>query len=230
MNFGVADTPLHPQFFRAVTLENLGRSRSTEKHMRIVLMLEGLEGLNTTDKSERFMAATGHHLEDVMATRRTTGIAGEEAGKIVQHPVGFLAALEEIRYAISPARPQQRWTVSQRQLATTFEDPMANLHPPGMYLFHHPVYLPTASGEIQCRPHRRDLSSVFMTVDVHEKHMCTVLGQEAREGRTLKTKFGVSWRRLARVNVAVFLVLLMLVHWLYFKVNSRREVIFRFPC
>ena len=45
--------------------------------------------------------------------------------------------------------------------------------------------------------------------------------------RTLKTKFGVSWRRLARVNVAVFLVLMMLVHWPYSKVNSRREVLFR---
>ena len=50
--------------------ENLGRSRSAEKHMRIVLMMKGLEGPNTQDKAERFMVATGHYLEDVMATCR----------------------------------------------------------------------------------------------------------------------------------------------------------------
>ena len=45
-------------------LKILGRSPATEKHKRIVLTMEGLEGPNTQDKAERFMAATGHHLED----------------------------------------------------------------------------------------------------------------------------------------------------------------------
>ena len=42
--------------------------------MRIVLMMEGLEGPNTQDKAERFMVATGHYLEDVMATCHPTGV------------------------------------------------------------------------------------------------------------------------------------------------------------
>ena len=46
------------------TLENLGRSPATEKHKRIVLMMEGLEGPNTQDQAGRLMAETGHHLED----------------------------------------------------------------------------------------------------------------------------------------------------------------------
>ena len=57
------------------TLENLGRSPATEKHKRIVLAMLGLEGLNTQDKAKRFMAATGHHLEDVMATYHPPGVA-----------------------------------------------------------------------------------------------------------------------------------------------------------
>ena len=61
--------------------ENLGRSRSAEKHMRIVLMMKGLEGPNTQDKAERFMVATGHYLEDVMATCPPPCIAGEVGGK-----------------------------------------------------------------------------------------------------------------------------------------------------
>ena len=46
-------------------------------------------GPNTQDKAERFMAATGHHLEDVMATCHTFGIVGEAARKVVQHPLVF---------------------------------------------------------------------------------------------------------------------------------------------
>ena len=52
-------------------------------------------GPNTQDKAERFTAATGHHLEDVMATCHTLGIAGEAASKIVQHPLVLLTALGE---------------------------------------------------------------------------------------------------------------------------------------
>ena len=36
--------------------ENLRRARSGEKHKRIVLTMEGLEGPNSQDKAERFMA------------------------------------------------------------------------------------------------------------------------------------------------------------------------------
>ena len=51
---------------------------------------------NTQDKSERVMAATRHHFEDVMATCHPPGIAVEVVGKIVHHPVGLPAPLEEI--------------------------------------------------------------------------------------------------------------------------------------
>merc|ERR1712136_553714 len=63
------------------TLENLGRSPSAEKHMRIVLAMEAREGPNTRDKAERLMAATGHLFEDMMATYHPPGIAGKVAGK-----------------------------------------------------------------------------------------------------------------------------------------------------
>ena len=46
-------------------------------------------GPNTQDKADGFMVATGHHLEDVMATCHPPGIAGEVAGKIVQHPINL---------------------------------------------------------------------------------------------------------------------------------------------
>ena len=49
------------------SLENLGRSRSAEKHVRIVFAKEAREGPNAEDKAERLMAATGHHLGDMMA-------------------------------------------------------------------------------------------------------------------------------------------------------------------
>ena len=49
--------------------------------MRMVLALECLEGPNTQDKAERFMATTGHHLEEKMATYHSLGIAGKVAGK-----------------------------------------------------------------------------------------------------------------------------------------------------
>ena len=53
---------------------HLGRSPSAEKHMRIVLAMEAREGANTQDKADRLMAATGDHLEDMMAN------TGEVAG------------------------------------------------------------------------------------------------------------------------------------------------------
>ena len=73
----------------------------------LVLAVEAREGPNTQDKAGRFMAATGHHFEDVMANCHPLGIAEEVAGKIVQHPVSLPTALEEIRGETSPARPQQ---------------------------------------------------------------------------------------------------------------------------
>ena len=56
-------------------LENLGRSPSTEKHVRIVLAMEAREGPNARDKAERLMAATGHLFEDMMATHHSPGLA-----------------------------------------------------------------------------------------------------------------------------------------------------------
>ena len=44
-------------------LENLRRTLSAEKYIRLMLTMEGLEGLNTQDKAERFMAWTGLHLQ-----------------------------------------------------------------------------------------------------------------------------------------------------------------------
>ena len=76
-------------------LKNLGRSPATG-NKRTVLTMEGLEGPSTQDKAERFMTATGHHPEDVVATCHPPGIAGEVAGKIVQHPVGLPTTLEDM--------------------------------------------------------------------------------------------------------------------------------------
>ena len=70
-----------------------GRSLSAEKLKRIVLPMEAREGPNTQDKAERFMAATGHHLEDMMATCHPPGRGGWD---IIQHPVGLPTGLEEI--------------------------------------------------------------------------------------------------------------------------------------
>ena len=61
-------------------LENLRRSLSAEKHIRLMLTIEGLEGPNTQDKAERFMAWTGQLFEDVIYTCH---------GKIVQHRFAF---------------------------------------------------------------------------------------------------------------------------------------------
>ena len=38
--------------------------------MRLVFVKEAREGQNAKDKAERLMAATGHHLEDVIALLR----------------------------------------------------------------------------------------------------------------------------------------------------------------
>ena len=57
------------------------RSLSAEKHACIVLTREARDGLYTRDKAERFMAATGHHLEDVMATYRPPNVAGDASGQ-----------------------------------------------------------------------------------------------------------------------------------------------------
>ena len=60
-----------------------------------------------------------------------------------------------------------------------------------------------------------------------DKHMCNVLGREAHEGPYTQDQARRLMAESARVNVAtlsqVFLVLMMLVHWSYLKVNSRRE-------
>ena len=63
-----------------------------------------------------------------------------------------------------------RWTVSWRQVATSFGDVMANYHPPeiagevGCTSSNAQWAFPTALEEIRCRPHWRDLTSMFMTI------------------------------------------------------------------
>ena len=70
-----------------------------------------------------------------------------------------------------------------------------------------------------------------------EKHMCIVLGREAREGpytqdqaRRLMAETGTrqsgDMSHISTRWFTVFLVLIMLVHCQYFKVNSHREVLF----
>ena len=58
---------LHETLLRGI-LGNLGCSLSAEECIRLMLTMEGLEGPNTQDKAERFMAWTGHHLEDSRPT------------------------------------------------------------------------------------------------------------------------------------------------------------------
>ena len=83
-----------PKFRQA--LGNLCRSPSVEKHVRIVLAMEGLEGPNTQDKAERFMVVPRQLFEDTNATYHPLGILDR---RLANHPapVGFPAALEEIR-------------------------------------------------------------------------------------------------------------------------------------
>ena len=52
-----------------------------------MLATEAREGPNTQEKPERFMATTGHHLEDVMATLSFIWYSGEVAIVIVSLPV-----------------------------------------------------------------------------------------------------------------------------------------------
>ena len=49
--------------------------------MRIVLAMEAREGPDPEDKAEFLMAATGHLLEDLMATYHPPGIPDEVACK-----------------------------------------------------------------------------------------------------------------------------------------------------
>ena len=58
-------------------------------------------------KAERLMTTTGQLFEEMMATYHSLGVAGKVAGKIVQHPMGFPTALEEIRCGTLPSSPQQ---------------------------------------------------------------------------------------------------------------------------
>ena len=57
------------------TLEDLHRSPSAEKHLRIVLAMEAREGLNTRDKVESLPVATGHLFEGTMGIYHPPGIA-----------------------------------------------------------------------------------------------------------------------------------------------------------
>ena len=52
------------------SLENLGRTRFSEKHVRLVFAKEARESQYDEFKAERLMAAIGHHLEDVIALLR----------------------------------------------------------------------------------------------------------------------------------------------------------------
>ena len=60
---------------------NISAAHLRQKNVHIVLAKEAREGPNAEDKAERLMAATGNHLEDMMADRHPLGIAGDVAGK-----------------------------------------------------------------------------------------------------------------------------------------------------
>ena len=60
------------------SIENLGRSRSAEKHVCFMVAREAREGPNTQDQAHA--ARQGHPFEDVMATCHPPGNAGEAAG------------------------------------------------------------------------------------------------------------------------------------------------------
>ena len=99
----VAETPSNTQCACPTALEEMRwLCSSAEKSMCFELSLEAREGQNAQDKAERLMAATGHLLEDKMATCHPPGIAGEAA-----ETVCLPTALEEISGGTSPARPQQ---------------------------------------------------------------------------------------------------------------------------
>ena len=71
--------------------------------------MESLEGPNTQDEAERFMAATGHHLEDVMATCHPPGVAEE---------VGCAASITQ--WAFRQFRMKQGVELHQRDLSSVF--------------------------------------------------------------------------------------------------------------
>ena len=91
------------------TLENLGRSPSEEKQVRIVLAIEGREGPSTQGRTEHLMEVRRHHFADKMATCRPLHEAGEAPGKINLTSSGPSDSFgRDTVCGISPARPQQR--------------------------------------------------------------------------------------------------------------------------
>ena len=140
------------------TLENLGPSRSAEKHVRIVFAKEAREGPNAEGKAERLMAATGH-LEDMMATCHQPGVAGEvaETSLLRLRNTCIVLAREACE---GPNTPDQ----ARRLIAETGHH---------LKIISFTWYSGETAGKSSsvpaglegnwCDHHRRDLSSVFMT-------------------------------------------------------------------
>ena len=78
------------------TLEDLGCYLSEEKHVRIVLAMEGLEGPNTQDKAERFMAVR-QLFEDTIATCHPHGVLHRRLANHCQHQWAFQQLWKKIR-------------------------------------------------------------------------------------------------------------------------------------
>ena len=90
------------------TLEDLGRSPSVKTHVRIVLAIETLESPNNRDQAGCLMAVPCHLFEHTIATYHPLGILDR---RLVNHPapVGFPAALEEIRCGLHRQCVHDRW-------------------------------------------------------------------------------------------------------------------------
>eukprot|EP00930_Biecheleria_cincta_P007441 TRINITY_DN10865_c0_g1_i3.p1 TRINITY_DN10865_c0_g1~~TRINITY_DN10865_c0_g1_i3.p1 ORF type:complete len:700 (+),score=116.41 TRINITY_DN10865_c0_g1_i3:48-2147(+) len=75
------------------TLENLGRSRTAQSALRVVLAMEAREGPSGREKAARIMAEKGHLFADIFATYHPEGVPGEVAGKSSNTQWAFREAL-----------------------------------------------------------------------------------------------------------------------------------------
>ena len=66
-------------------LGNLVRSSPAEKHVRIVLVMEAREFLNTQDKAGHLIAMSCHVFEDMMATFLPPGVLERLLAHLHQH-------------------------------------------------------------------------------------------------------------------------------------------------
>jgi hypothetical protein len=79
------------------TLENLGRSAMASSCMRVVLAMEGREGIRGQQKAERLIQNTRHLFSDIIAAYHPAGLSGEIAGKSSNTQWAYRAALQRWR-------------------------------------------------------------------------------------------------------------------------------------